>query len=41
MELRTETDGLASDGMLKDACRRKFDVVMAWAIDRGTLKNTS
>jgi DNA invertase Pin-like site-specific DNA recombinase len=20
--------------MLKDACRRKFDVVMAWAIDR-------
>jgi hypothetical protein len=21
--------------MLKDACRRKFDVVMAWAIDRG------
>jgi DNA invertase Pin-like site-specific DNA recombinase len=22
------------DRMLKDACRRKFDVVMAWAIDR-------
>jgi DNA invertase Pin-like site-specific DNA recombinase len=22
------------DAMLKDACRRKFDVVMAWAIDR-------
>jgi DNA invertase Pin-like site-specific DNA recombinase len=22
------------DGMLKDASRRKFDVVMAWAIDR-------
>src|SRR5262245_47588430 len=24
----------ALDGMLKDANRRKFDVVMAWAIDR-------
>jgi DNA invertase Pin-like site-specific DNA recombinase len=22
------------DAMLKDACRRKFDVAMAWAIDR-------
>jgi hypothetical protein len=40
MELRAETDGRASDGMLKDACRRKLDVVMAWAIERRTLKNT-
>src|SRR6516225_7328377 len=30
---RDETDG-GLDSMLKDACRRKFDVVMAWAIDR-------
>jgi DNA invertase Pin-like site-specific DNA recombinase len=29
---RDDRPGL--DGMLKDACRRKFDVVMAWAIDR-------
>ena len=30
---RDETDG-GLDSMLKDASRRKFDVVMAWAIDR-------
>lgn len=29
---RDQRPGL--DGMLKDASRRKFDVVMAWAIDR-------
>src|SRR5262245_3712692 len=29
---RDQRPGL--DGMLKDALRRKFDVVMAWAIDR-------
>jgi hypothetical protein len=28
VELRAETDGLASDGVLKYACRRKLDVVM-------------
>ena len=30
---RDETDALVSS-MLKDASRRKFDIVMAWAIDR-------
>jgi DNA invertase Pin-like site-specific DNA recombinase len=29
---RDETDALAS--ILNDASRRKFDIVMAWAIDR-------
>ena len=29
-----ETDGPGLDSMLKDASRRKFDIVMAWAIDR-------
>src|SRR5262245_46268408 len=32
--LRSATSALALDGMLKDASGRKFDVVMAWAIDR-------
>src|SRR5262249_12154007 len=32
--LRDETDGLASIPCFKDASRRKFDIVMAWAIDR-------
>ena len=31
---RDETDGLEFDSMLKDASRRKFDIVMAWSIDR-------
>jgi DNA invertase Pin-like site-specific DNA recombinase len=29
-----ETDGPGLDSMLKDASRRKFDIVIAWAIDR-------
>src|SRR6476620_8775890 len=31
---RDETDGPGLDSVLKDANRRKFDIVMAWAIDR-------
>jgi hypothetical protein len=39
MCVRPPSGDLASNSMLKDASRRKFDIVMAWAIDRFRLSN--